>query len=559
MTNTTQIHSPRHENCRRRSDNQCGYEVLNEPLLNKGTAFTERERNHFGLRGLLPARVDSLDEQLLRARENYDRKDDDLERYIFLAGLQDRNETLFYRLVLDNIEEMMPIVYTPTVGQACQQFGNIWRRARGMFVTPLDKGYVRDVLDNWHSDDVKVIVVTDGERILGLGDLGASGMGIPIGKLSLYTACAGIHPAQTLPVTLDVGTNNQSLRDDPLYLGIRRPRLRGQEYDELVEEFVLAASERWPGVLIQFEDFANINCFRLLEEYRDRTLMFNDDIQGTAAVVLAGLYSALRITGGTMAQQRILFLGAGGAGIGIGSLIVEAMVGEGAEREEARKHLWFVDSQGVVTNRRDHLAPHKVDFAHDMDPVPDLLAAVNEFKPTAIIGVSGRPATFTEDVVRAMGKHNERPIVFSLSNPTSKSECTAEQAYRWTDGRAVFASGSPFDPVELDGKTHVPGQGNNAYIFPGLGLGVVACGARRVTDRMFAAAAHTLSEQVTPEDLALGRVYPSLANIRAVSLEIATAVAQVAYDDGLAAVPQPEDLRSYIAQGVYEPEYKALV
>jgi malate dehydrogenase (oxaloacetate-decarboxylating)(NADP+) len=532
-----------------------GHELLHDPMLNKGTAFTEHERLEHGLRGLLPPRVDTMEMQVSRAMENYRRKPNDLERYIFLVGLHDRNETLFYRLLIDHMEEMMPIVYTPTVGRACQLYGHLFRRPRGMFISALDRGRIGQLLDNWPYEDVRVIVVTDGERILGLGDLGANGMGIPVGKLSLYSACAGIDPATTLPVTLDVGTNNEELLNDPLYLGIRRKRIRGEEYDAFVEEFVHSVTRKWPGVLIQFEDFANVNSFRLLQRYRTQVCAFNDDIQGTAAVTLAGLFSALRITGGRLTDQRLLFLGAGGAGIGIGELIVSAMREEGLSEQEARRRCWFVDSQGVVVKSRPDLQAHKLAFAHDMEPVSDFMSAIEAMKPTAIIGVSGKGGSFTREMVTEMSRTNDRPIVFSLSNPTTMAECTAAHAYEWSAGRAVFASGSPFDPVEYRGKRLVPGQGNNAYIFPGLGLGVVACGARHVTDKMFAAAARALAMQVSRADLHQGRIFPPLDKIRQVSLVIATAVAEVAYEQGLATVPQPEDIRASIEDDVFQPVY----
>ncbi len=533
-----------------------GMDLLHDPLLNKGTAFTERERNECGLHGLLPPRVSTIENQVMRAMENYRVKPNDLEKYIFLESVHDRNETLYYRLLIDHMEEMMPIVYTPTVGKACQMYGHLFRRARGMFLSTLDQGKIAEVVANWPVDDVRVIVVTDGERILGLGDLGLNGMGIPVGKLSLYSACAGIDPACTLPITLNVGTNNQELLDDPLYLGIRRPRLRGKAYDEFIEEFIQAVTARWPGVLVQFEDFANLNSFRLLEKYRNRICAFNDDIQGTAAVTLAGLYSSLRITGGQLKDQRLLFLGAGGAGIGIGDLIASAMGVEGLSIEEARKQCWFVDSKGVVVKSRTDLQDHKLLFAHDMDAVPDFMAAIRKFKPTGIIGVSGMPGSFTREMVEEMSRLNDRPMVFALSNPTSKAECTAEQAYTWSGGKAIFASGSPFDPVEFEGRTLVPGQGNNAYIFPGVGLGVVVSEARHVTDEMFAAAARTLAQEVSEADLEIGRVYPALERIREVSLVIAAAVAKVAYDSGLAGSPEPEDIEGRIREEMFEPVYR---
>jgi len=536
-----------------------GNRLLQEPLLNKDTAFTERERIELGLRGLLPPKVDTMEEQVMRSMENYSEKPDDLEKFIYLSALHDRNETLFYRVLIDNIEEMMPIVYTPTVGEACQRYGHIFRRTRGMFLSVLDKGSMDDIFWNWDNDDVRVIVVTDGERILGLGDLGANGMGIPVGKLTLYSACAGIHPAQTLPVMLDVGTNNQDLLDDPLYLGIRRQRCRGSEYDEIVEEFVTAANNRWPGVVIQFEDFANINSFRLLEHYRNRICCFNDDIQGTAAVTLAGLYSALRLTGNNLASQRILFLGAGSAGIGIGELIVSAMKDEGLTEEEARSQCWYVDSRGLVVKSRTDLQLHKLRFAHDIEPVPDFMSAIHAFRPTAIIGVSGKHGTFTREIIEEMSSLNERPIIFALSNPTSKAECTAEQVYTWSGMRAIFASGSPFAPVEHEGRLIVPGQGNNAYIFPGIGLGVIASGAKRVTDEMLAAAAKILACEVSREDLESGCVFPPLGRIRELSCLIAAAVAEVAYHQEVATVPMPENLLAFIQEEMYEPEYRRYI
>lgn len=535
-----------------------GVELLHDPLLNHGTAFTEEERKKLGLKGLLPYQVIPQDIQVKRILENFNRKPNDLEKYIMLVGLQDRNENLFYRVVMENMDKMMPIIYTPTVGQACQEYAHIYRRPRGMFITAKDKGNIANILKNWPHDDVRVIVVTDGERILGLGDLGANGMGIPVGKLSLYTACAGIHPATTLPITLDVGTNNEKLINDPFYIGIKEPRLRGEVYDELVEEFVTAVQEQFPHALIQFEDFANINAFRLLEKYRDRICTFNDDVQGTASVTLAGIYSALRLTGGQLKDQTLLFLGAGEAGIGIADLIVSGMIEEGITEEEARAKCWFVDSHGLVVKSRTDLAHHKLPYAHDFEPVADLLTAVQAVKPTALIGVSGQPRTFTQEIVERMAEYNERPMIFALSNPTSKAECTAEEAYRWSNGRAIFASGSPFDPVEYNGKTYVPGQGNNSYIFPGVGLGIIAVAAKRVTDEMFMTAAKTLALQVSENDLDMGRIYPPLQDIRKVSSAIAVAVAEVAYKRGLAAVPRPDDLLTHMKAHMFNPIYESL-
>jgi malate dehydrogenase (oxaloacetate-decarboxylating)(NADP+) len=415
------------------------------------------------------------------------------------------------------------------------------------------------ILRNWRTPEVRVIVVTDGERILGLGDLGANGMGIPIGKLCLYTACAGVDPQLCLPVTLDVGTNNESLLNDPLYIGIQEKRLRGPEYDELIEEFVQAVQKVFPKCLIQFEDFANRNAFRLLNQYRDRICTFNDDIQGTAAVTLAGIYSAMRITGGKLKDQKVLFLGGGEAGVGISNLIVSAMEAEGLSHEDAKRRCWLVDSKGLVVKSRDGLQDHKLAYAHDHEFHTDLLSAINALKPTMLCGVSGQPGTFTEEVVRTMGELNERPLIFALSNPTSKAECTARQAYEWTGGRAIFASGSPFDPLEYDGKRYVPGQGNNAYVFPGIGLGVVACGAKHVTDQMFFSAAKALANQVSEEDLGHGCIYPPLTKIREVSGGIATAVAEEAYRSGLATIDRPADLLEYLKLQMYQPVYPEFV
>jgi malate dehydrogenase (oxaloacetate-decarboxylating)(NADP+) len=491
--------------------------------------------------------------------DNHRNKQTDLERYIHLVSLQDRNETLFYRVVVDHIEEMMPIIYTPTVGQACQQWGHLFRRSRGLYVSWEDRGRVESVLRNWPQPDVRVIVVTDGERILGLGDQGVGGMGIPVGKLSLYTACAGIDPARTLPIMLDVGTENEGYLRDPLYLGLRQKRIRAEPYDAFVAEFVEAVQRVFPDALLQFEDFGNQNAFRLLERWREKVCTFNDDIQGTAAVTLSGIYSALRLTGKTLREQKLLFLGAGEAGIGIGELIVSAMVDEGATPEEARRCCSFVDSQGLVVKSRTGLAPHKLRFAHDLPGAPDLHAALEAIRPTAIVGVSTVPRAFDQRVIETMSRMNDRPIVFALSNPTSKSECTAEEAYRWSGGRAIFASGSPFPPCQLGDRLFVSGQGNNSYIFPGVGLGVVACRARLVTDRMFSAAARTLASLVLPSDLELGRIYPSLTRIREVSAHIGAAVAEVAYRDGLAGVARPPDLLAMVKASMWEPVYRQYV
>ncbi|MCA8943367.1 MAG: NAD-dependent malic enzyme [Planctomycetes bacterium] len=536
-----------------------GTELLHDPRRNKGTAFTAAERDALRLRGLLPPHVFSEAEQAARALALIRRSQDPMQRYISLSSLQDRNESLYFRVLVDNLTELMPIVYTPTVGKACQEFGHIFRRPRGLFLSAEDRGRIGEVLRNWPMRDVRVIVATDGERILGLGDLGAHGMGIPVGKLNLYTACAGVNPHVCLPITLDVGTNNSELLDDPYYAGLRRGRLDGDEYDEFLEEFVTEVARAFPRVLLQFEDFGNRHAFKLLERYRDRICCFNDDIQGTAAIALAGLVSAQRITDTRLADHRILFLGAGEAGAGIAELIVSELVADGLDAAEARRRCWMVDSKGLVVASRTDLAPHKLPFAHDHEFVPDLANAVDVLRPTALVGVSGQPQTFTRPIVEVMAANNERPIVFALSNPTSKAECTARQAYEWSDGRAVFASGSPFDPVELAGRTLVPGQGNNCYIFPGVGLGIVASGAKRVPDEIFRIAAGTLAGMTSAEDLATGCLYPPLANIRAVSLRIATAVAEFVHSEGLTDDPRPDDLLEHVRSFVYEPDYQTYV
>jgi malate dehydrogenase (oxaloacetate-decarboxylating)(NADP+) len=536
------------------SDSPRGLALLRDPLLNKGTAFTEAERDELGLRGFLPAHVLSMNDQVERVLTNLRSLPNDLERYIALNSLHDRNEALFFRVVADNIDEIQPLIYTPTVGLACQRFGLIFQRPRGMFISARDRGRIAELLSNWPYP-AKLIVVTDGERILGLGDLGAHGMGIPVGKLSLYSACAGIHPEYCLPVMLDVGTNNEDFLNDPYYIGLRQKRLSGAAYDELVDEFITAARGAFPGVLIQFEDFANHSAFRLLHKYRDKINVFNDDIQGTAAVALAGLFSALRVNGGKLADQKVLFLGAGEAATGIADLVVSAMMAEGASEAEALRRTWLVDSRGLVVKSRSGLTEHKLRYAHDHAPIGDFLTAIQTLKPTAIIGVAAVGGAFTPEVLQTMARINDRPIVFALSNPTSKAECSAEEAYRHTGGRALFACGSPYDPVKLNGKTFVPRQGNNSYIFPGVGLGAIASGARLVTDEMFMAAAHTLAYLVNNADIEQGSLYPALPRIREVSAHIAVAVAEVAYRRGLATTPAPNDLMAFVQSQMYDPRY----
>ena len=535
-----------------------GRELLRDPMLNKGMAFPLAEREILGLSGLLPFHVNSLQEQVQRVMDHVRSKTSDLEKYIYLTSIHERNKTLFFRVLIDHMAETLPIVYTPTVGKACQEYGNIFRSSHeGLFMAAPYKGKMKEVLKNWPRKDVRIIVVTDGERILGLGDLGAEGMGIPVGKLMLYTACAGVHPEYCLPVVLDVGTNSEARLKDPRYIGVPQRRLKGKEYEDMVEEFVTAAREVFPHILIQFEDFVNENAFHLLRKYRNRICAFNDDIQGTASVALAGFYSAVRLLGGRLSDQKILFVGAGEAGLGTGGLVVGAMMKEGLTEKEARSRCFFVDSKGLVVSSRTNLDERKRAFAADGPGAPDCLSAVELVKPTMILGASGRPGTFTQEVLEAMARINERPVIFAMSNPTSHSECTAEQAYRFTGGRALFASGSPFPPVDYQGKQFTPGQSNNAYIFPGVGLGVTACRVKHVTDEMFFEAAKTLAENVTEEDLKAGSLYPPLKDIRRVSLAIAEAVASVAYREGLAALPKPKDLRAYLKSQMYEPIYES--
>jgi len=538
------------------SERRGGLSLLRDPALNKGTAFTEQERDALKLRGLLPSVVLTQEQQVGRILENLRGLPNDLEKFVALNALHDRNEALFFRVICDNIDEMQPLIYTPTVGLACQRFGHIYQRPRGMFISAHDRGRIAKVLENWPYR-ARIIVVTDGERILGLGDLGANGMGIPVGKLSLYVACAGVHPNACLPVMLDVGTNNMELLDDPFYIGVRERRLRGSAYDELVEEFITAAQKVFPGVIIQFEDFANQNAFRLLKQYRDSIPTFNDDIQGTAAVALAGILSALRITGGKLPDQRILFLGAGEAAAGIADLVVSAMVSQGLKEEEARRRCWLVDSHGLVVKSRTDLVEHKRPYAHEHALVGDFLSAIKALRPTAIIGVAAVGGTFTREVLEEMARLNERPIIFALSNPTSKAECTAEEAYRHTGGRALFACGSPFDPVNLNGQTFVPRQGNNSYIFPGVGLGAIASGAQRITDEMFMSAAHSLAHDVTETDLKQGSLYPALPRIREVSGNIATAVAEVAHRHKLGTGAMPSDIDAHVRAQMYDPQYQS--
>jgi malate dehydrogenase (oxaloacetate-decarboxylating)(NADP+) len=532
-----------------------GYQLLHDPRLNKGTAFTEAERRKYGLEGLLPPAVTNIDLQIARRHAEIANLDDDLQKYLVLADLQARNETLFYGVLMSDPAAYMPLVYTPTVGEACQKFGHIFRQARGIYLPIAARGRVAELLRNWPEPDVRFIVVTDGERILGLGDLGAGGMGIPIGKLALYTACAGVPPQYCLPVVLDVGTNNGTLLEDPLYLGLRQHRVRGDEYFAFIDEFVGAVQTLYPKCCIQWEDFANINAVPILARYRDKICTYNDDIQGTAGVALAGIYAALRVTKQKFTDQRFLFLGGGSAATGIAELISQAMAMEGLDIGEARQRNALFDVNGLLVTSRTDLAAFQKPFAQDQAPIARFVDAVKAFKPTGIIGVSTVPKLFSREVIEAMAALNERPIIFPYSNPTSRSECTAEEAYRWSGGRAVFASGSPFPPVEIGGRKFVPGQGNNVYIFPAMGMAVHVTEATRVTEEMFIVAARAVAEQVSDENLAAGLIYPPQSHIFAASLHVAERVATHIFDKGLARVTRPPDIGAFIRGRAYRPVY----
>jgi malate dehydrogenase (oxaloacetate-decarboxylating)(NADP+) len=534
-----------------------GFEILRDKSTYRSIAFTRHERLRLGLQGLLPYTVATQAQLVDRVMNGLRALPRDLDRYMALSSMQERNERLFFQTVVDNLEEILPWIYTPTVGEACLRFSHIAREPKGFFITPDDKGRIGKILANWPEKDIRVIVVTDGQRILGLGDLGANGMGIPVGKLALYTACAGIPPKQCLPVMIDVGTNNQALLDDPLYIGYPRRRVTGPAYFALVDEFVRAVQKRYPAALIQFEDFLTPDAYALLNIYRNRVLCFNDDIQGTAAVALAGVYAATRVITKPFRDLRIMFLGAGSAATGIADLMVSALVNEGLGIDDARRRLWFVDVNGLLTKDRKDLLPHNLPYAHE-HPALAFADAIDAIKPQVLIGATGAPGTFTQDVVKRMSAHNARPVLFALSNPTSRAECTAEQAYQWSRGQAVFVSGSPFGAVSYDGREFRPGQGNNAYVFPGIGLGAVACRARRIPDDFFLAAARALAGLVTKKDLENGTLYPPLRDIRQISLAIAVSVAEAAYRMNLARTKRPRNLKTAIADFMYEPASTAL-
>jgi len=544
---------------------QKGRALLLDPFINKGTAFTQRERDELDLHGLLPPAVCTIRDQLERCYENYQAKTSNMEKFIYLTSLHDRNETLFYRLVHEHIDEMMPVVYTPVVGEACQRFSHIYRRGRGLYISYEQRDRIEQILANAEIPNPSVIVVTDGERILGLGDQGAGGMGIPIGKLCLYTLCAGVSPYSTLPITLDVGTDNPERLADHLYLGVRHKRVRGEEYQAFIDAFVAAVKKVFPSVVLQWEDFLKENALRQLARFRGQLCTFNDDIQGTAGVVLAGLYGALRLTGRPMREQRVVFAGAGASAQGIAALLVSAFVEDGLTREEAVRRIWTVDSRGLVVRDRPQLEEFKATYARPAEEVAGyactnptqitLADTVTNAKPTVLIGTSATPGAFDETVVRAMGRADGRPIIFPLSNPTSKSECTPEDALRWTDGRAIVATGSPFAPVSQGGRSHRIGQCNNAFVFPGIGLGLTIARAHRVTDGMFLEAAKALAGKVTAEDLAEDAVYPALARIRECSFAVACSTIRRAVAEGQASPDALDDLERTVERAMWLPEY----
>jgi malate dehydrogenase (oxaloacetate-decarboxylating)(NADP+) len=534
-----------------------GPALLHDPRINRGSAFPVERRSALRIEGLLPPVADTLETQVARVHTQLVLLDNDLQKYMFLSDLQARNEVLYYAVLMSDPAAFMPLVYTPTVGEACQKFDHIFHAARGLYLPITAKGRLRELIANWPQPDVRFIVVTDGERILGLGDLGVGGMGIPVGKLALYTACAGVPPQLTLPITLDVGTNNQDLLEDRLYLGLRQNRVRGAEYDAFIEEFVQAVQAAFPKCCLQWEDFANFNAVPILARYRDKICTYNDDIQGTAAVALAGILAGLRISGQKLTEQRFLFLGGGSAATGIAELISEAMVLEGLPIDAARGRNWLYDVNGLISAARTDLADFQKPFAHAHAKVDSFVAAVEALKPTGIIGVSTVPKLFNQAVIEAMARINDRPIIFPYSNPTSRSECTAEEAYKWSDGRAIFASGSPFPPVTIEGKTFVPGQGNNVYIFPAMGMAVLATEAKRVTEPMFIIAAKAVAEQVTQANLDTGLIYPPTSNILDASLNTAAKIAEYIFDNGLAGVPRPADIAAHVRAAAYKPAYSA--
>lgn len=533
-----------------------GYSLLRDPRFNKGTAFTTEERKQYGLEGLLPEQVESLETQILRIDNQLEQIATPINKYIYLSNLLENNETLFFNLISNDPAKFLPLVYTPTVGEACEKFGHITRRVRGVFISIHQKDRIKEILRNWHEEDIRFTVVTDGGRILGLGDLGVCGLGIPIGKLALYTACAGVPPQHTLPIILDVGTNNEDFLNDPLYPGLKQKRITGKEYDDFIEAFVVAINEVFPKICIQWEDFKGVDAIRILNKFKDKVCTYNDDIQGTAAIATAGFISISRLMGKPFKDQKFLFFGAGAAAFGIADLLVQKFQKDGLSREEALEHIWMFDINGLLVQSRTDLADYQKQFSHQGEPTNDLATAILQVKPTAIIGVSTVGGAFNQQVIENMSLVNERPIIFPYSNPTSHSECTAEQAYTWSKGKAIFASGSPFAPVIYEGKTFTPGQGNNVFIFPAMGLALFATEAKRVTDLMFITAAEAVAEQVTQNDFEMGLIYPSVKNILKVSVNVAIKITEVIFESGLAGVEKPNDITAFVKSKMYVPMYR---
>lgn len=533
-----------------------GYSLIYNPRRNKGTAFSKAERKKYGLDGILPDEVESMETQILRVQGQVDNLNKPINKYIYLTGLLDTNETLFFKTIISDPAKFMPLVYTPTVGEACQRLGHIARRPRGLFISIKNKNKIESILKNWPVKDVRFAVVTDGQRILGLGDLGICGMGIPIGKLALYTACAGVPPEHTLPIILDAGTDNENFLNDPLYPGLKQKRITGKQYDDFVEAFVKAITKVYPKICIQWEDFAGVNAIRILEKYRERICTFNDDVQGTAAIAVAGFIAISRLLKKSFKDQKFLFLGAGAAAFGIADMLVKKFQKDGLSRDEALNNIWMFDVNGLLVKSRTDLADHQKYFAHDAEPSNDFAESILKIKPTAIIGVSTVGGAFSQKVIENMSSINERPIIFPYSNPTSHSECTAEQAYQWSKGKAIFASGSPFAPVTYQGKTFIPGQGNNVFIFPALGMAIFATEAKRVTDEMLLVASEAVADQIKNEDFEKGLIYPPIKNIREVSKNVAIKVAEEIFRSGLARVKKPKNLEKFIKSKMYEPLYK---
>jgi malate dehydrogenase (oxaloacetate-decarboxylating)(NADP+) len=533
-----------------------GIELLHDPLLNKSTAFTDAEKEALGLVGLVPDVTETEDLQLQRVMLQLAQKPTDLERYIYLINLLDHNETLFYRTVMSDPARFLPIVYDPTIGEACLKFGHIYRQARGMYLSLTRRGKVKQVLQNWPQKDVRFICVTDAGRILGLGDLGANGMGIPIGKLQLYTACAGVPPQYLLPMYLDAGTNNEQYLHDPLYLGMRKTRPRTEDLYSFVDEFMQAVQELFPKCCVHFEDWTGVDAVHLLQRYRDKYCVYNDDVQGTAGITLAGMINACKLKGTKLKDEKYLFLGAGSAGIGLADLLCSALVGQSMALKEAQSQVYMFDVNGVLESTRKDLVDFQKPYAHKHAPTRDFVAAIESIKPTTIIGVSTIGGAFNQKVVEAMARINERPVILALSNPTEHAECTAEQAYAWSKGKAIYAAGVQFEPVHHNGQTFLPGQANNFYIFPAVGMAIFATQAKRVTDEMFIEAGQAVADQVPSDLLKRGLLYPLQSNILETEIQTAARVAKLVFDSGLARVVRPADMVAFIRNHVYKPEYE---